>query len=296
MGDMEHVVLTVILGITGLIFGSFAGATVWRLRAQQVVEERAEGETVDAGELKRLKPLAQGAFGHRDRSRCLHCGHELAWYDLLPLASWLSLGGKCRYCRRSIGYFEPLIELCMAGFFVGSFLLWPVPIAGLEIVRFTLWLLAGVGLAVLFVYDLRWSLFDTRVLWLVVLLAAVYAGLGLVGVRDMQASLVSLGTGVFILAGLYFILDKASKGRWVGEGDAKLGLALALLLGRWELAFIALFAANLIGSLVVMPGLVSGKLSRTARVPFGPFLIAGMLVAFFAGPAISQWFSTLVII
>lgn len=295
MGDMEHVVLAVILGVFGLILGSFAGATIWRLRAQQLVEEKAAGEPVDAAELKRLKPLTKSTFRATDRSRCLHCGHELAWYDLLPLASWLSLSGKCRYCHTRIGYFEPLMELGMAVFFVASFVLWPVPFTSLEIVRFVLWLLAGVALVILFVYDLKWSLFDTRVLWLAIGLAAAYAGLGLIGTTDLGGDLLSLGIAVMILAGLYFLLDKASKGRWVGEGDAKLGLALALLLGKWELAFIALFAANLIGSLVVLPGLLTGKLSRTARVPFGPFLIAGMLVAFFAGTWIVTWFSTLML-
>lgn len=295
MGGMEHAVLAVILGVTGLIFGSFAGATVWRLRAQQVVEEKAAGELVDADELKRLKPLSKGTFRASDRSRCLHCGHELAWYDLLPLVSWLGLRGKCRYCHVSIGYFEPVIELGVALLFVASYLLWPAPFTGLEVVRFVLWLLAGVALTILFVYDLKWSLFDTRVLWLAIGLAAAFAGLGLLGTTDLAGRLTSLAVAVLILAGLYFLLDKASKGRWVGEGDAKLGLALALLLGKWELAFIALFAANLIGTLVVLPGLLTGKLSRTARVPFGPFLIAGMLVAFFAGTWIVTWFSTLML-
>src|SRR6478609_4310093 len=105
MGDMEHTVWAVILGVFGLLFGSFAGASVWRLRAWQLVADKKAGdEDVDEAELKQLKPLTKATF-RTDRSRCLHCGHELAWYDLLPLASWLSTGGKCRYCRKPIGYF-----------------------------------------------------------------------------------------------------------------------------------------------------------------------------------------------
>lgn len=295
MGDMEHLVIAVILAVFGAIFGSFAGASVWRLRAWQLIEDKKEGEEVDAAELKRLKPLTKSTF-RTDRSRCLHCGHELAWYDLLPLVSWLSLGGKCRYCRARIGMFEPLMEIGMAIFFAGSYLLWPVPLTGaLDIVRFGIWLLAGVGLAILFAYDAKWSLFDLRVLFGVIALAVVFAGITVWQASDHVGALLSLAYGVAILAGLYLLLDKVSKGRWVGAGDAKLGLALALLLGRWELAFIALFAANLLGMLFVLPGLVRGTLSRTARVPFGPFLILGTLVAFFAGPAIATWYGHLIL-
>lgn len=296
MGDMEHTVWAVILGVFGLLFGSFAGASVWRLRARQlVVDKKAGDEEVDEAELKRLKPLTKATF-RTDRSRCLHCGHELAWYDLLPLASWLSTKGKCRYCRKPIGYFEPLIELAVAAFFVGSFLLWPQPlVTPFAVIQFGVWLAAGVGLAILYAYDQKWFLLPDSIMFTVIGLAAVYAGMSIWQAPDHVAALFSLAGAIVLLSGLYLLLYVASKGRWVGFGDIKLGLALALLLGRWELGFIALFAANAIGTLAVLPGLLNRTLSRTARVPFGPFLILGMLVAFFAGPAIATWYGGLIL-
>ena len=100
--------------------GSYAGATVWRLRARQLVEDKADGEKVDSKEYKKLLPLTQSTLAN-DRSRCLHCGHTLAWYDLLPLASWISTKGKCRYCGKKIGNFEPLMEIGTAIVFVAAF-------------------------------------------------------------------------------------------------------------------------------------------------------------------------------
>ena len=90
-------VIYLALGLLGLCFGSFAGATVWRLRARQLVADRASGEDVDSKELKKLLPLTKVSFA-KDRSKCLHCGYELRWYDLIPLVSWVSLKGRCRQC------------------------------------------------------------------------------------------------------------------------------------------------------------------------------------------------------
>lgn len=292
---MEHTVWAVILGVFGLLFGSFAGASVWRLRARQLVADKKAGEEVDAAELRQLKPLTRTTL-RTDRSRCLHCGHELAWYDLLPLVSWLSTGGKCRYCHERIGFFEPAIELGVAAFFVTSFLLWPAPLVStIDIIQFGLWLAAGVGLAILYAYDQKWFLLPDSVMFTVIGLSALYAGSVIWRTPDHLGAAMSLAGAVVLLSGLYLVLYLGSKGRWVGFGDIKLGLALALLLGRWDLAFIALFAANLIGTIAVLPGLIKRTLSRTAHVPFGPFLILGMLVAFFAGPAIIVWYSGLVL-
>src|SRR6476661_6297359 len=99
-----------VITVIGLVMGSFAGAQVWRLRARQLVEDSSNGESVDSHELKRLRPLT-GRKTSEDRSQCLSCGHTLAWYDLVPLASWASTQGKCRYCKKPIGKFEPFIEI-----------------------------------------------------------------------------------------------------------------------------------------------------------------------------------------
>ena len=76
---------------------------------------------------------------------------------------------------------------------------------------------------------------------------------------------------------------------WIGFGDVKLGLGLGLLLGNWLLAFAALFIANLIGTLLVLPSMMRGKLQATSRICFGPLLIVGFLLAWFFSRQILEW-------
>ena len=290
---MEQVLIFAALAVLGLVLGSFAGATVWRLRARQLIEDKDEGEEVNKQEYKKLLPLTKSSLAN-DRSRCLHCGHELAWYDLVPLASWLVTGGKCRYCHKKIGIFEPLIEIGSAIFFSGSYLLWPDSlVAPLAITLFVLWLISGVLLAILFAYDLKWFLLPNRVVFPLIGVGVVIASLRLIGAEELLLELISLGLAVTILSGLYLALWWVSKGKWIGFGDVKLGLALALLLGDWQLAFLALFLSNFIGCAIVLPGLLSGKMTRTTHVPFGPLLIVGFVVSALFGHFILQWYFTI---
>jgi leader peptidase (prepilin peptidase)/N-methyltransferase len=270
--------------------GRFAGATLWRLRARQLVEDKADGEKVDKNEFKMLEPLSKVRFA-TDRSLCLHCGHHLKWYDLLPLFSWLGTGGKCRYCHKKIGRFEPLIEVGVGVFFVASYMFWPEMIqTAPQIAYFVLWLLAGVLLAILFAYDLKWSILPNRAMFPLIAVGVIAAVFNIFSSLDPLGTFVNVVIAAVLLSGLYLILWLVSKGQWIGFGDVKLGLALALLLGDWKLAFIALFAANLIGCLIVVPGMLSGKLTRKTRVPFGPLLILGAVVAAWWGSSILAWY------
>jgi prepilin signal peptidase PulO-like enzyme (type II secretory pathway) len=305
-----------VVGLLGLVFGSFAGASVWRLRARQLTDEtreldrltglkKSDGELSEddaenltylkqskvkrTAELKRLGKLA-GAKTSEDRSQCLECSHMLGMRDLVPLFSWISTRGKCRYCGKKIGRFEPLIELGTAAtfllfayFWIGAF---GLSLAG--ILLLVLWLAALTMLVILFVYDLKWFLLPDKVVFPLIALSAVIALGSLISTSSLDLLAIgSLLVSVGILGGLYFVLWFVSKGRWVGFGDVKLGLALGLLLMDWRLAFLTLFLANLIGTLVVLPGLITKKMSRTTQVPFGPLLIVGFFVSMVFGQVIS---------
>ena len=280
---MEVAIIYLTLILAGLCMGSFAGATVWRLRARQLVEDKNHGETVDKTEYNILKKLTKRSVLN-DRSECLHCSYILRWYDLIPLVSWITLGGKCRKCRRPIGYFEPLIELGVAAFFVVSYLFWPFSLAsGLEIARLVIWLISGVGLAILFAYDKKWFILPDLISYAVIGLGLISSVIIILSASDKINALFSIISSALILSGIYFILYILSRGRWIGFGDIKLGLGLALLIADWKLAFIALFAANLIGCIIVLPAMVMGKLKRDSHVPFGPLLIAGTVMALLFG-------------
>lgn len=276
---MEQFIIYLALVLIGLCLGSFTGATVWRLRARQLVQDKADGETVGMAEYNRLKKLTKKSLVN-DHSICLNCSYKLKWYDLIPIISWVSLGGKCRKCRKPIGYFEPIMEFGMALFFVLSYAFWPNSLnTNLEIARLLIWLIAGVGLAILFAYDKKWSILPDNVNYVVIGLGVFSSILVIISSADRISALLSIVGSIAILSGLYLVIYVVSRGMWIGFGDVKLGLGLALLLADWRLAFIALFAANLIGSLAVLPGLVMKKLKGNSHVPFGPLLIAGFVIA-----------------
>ncbi len=284
------VAIGVWLGIMGVALGSFAGASVWRLRAHQLKRDATHGQKIPAAAKRQVARL-QKKPAHSDRSVCLQCGHELKWYDLVPLVSWLQLRGKCRYCHKPIGIYEPLIEIGLGLFFMLSYVFWPSELhTAVEIALFVVWLVAGVGLTVLFAYDAKWFLLPD-----VITLPLIGLGLLNAGVVVFSSSLPAeafmgvLGS-CLVLSGLYYVIYVVSGKQWVGFGDVKLGLALGLLLADWQLALLALFLANLIGTIIVLPRLLTRKLERQAHIPFGPLLIAGWAIAGLFGGSILKWY------
>lgn len=253
------------LGVLGAVFGSFAGATTWRIHKNKDIV--------------------------KDRSECEHCHHKLAAKDLVPLVSWLWLKGRCRYCHRPIGQTALWVELGLAAYFIISYLFWPLPLeTNLAWIDLGLWLAMGVGLAILFLYDLKWYLLPDVVTYLLIVLGAIDFVLRAVMLGwPLGESAMQLVLAMLPVTGLYGFLFVVSKGKWVGFGDVKLGIFIGLVLG-WELALLSVFLANVLGTLFVLPGLVSRKLSRASRVPFGPFLILGFFIAGIWGQALIDWY------
>lgn len=268
--------LIAILGVLGLCFGSFVEALVWRVRQQGL--PRKKRAATDA----QLSML-------RGRSMCPHCKHTLSAIDLIPLVSWLTLRGKCRYCRHPIGLQPVLLELAMAASFVCSYVLWPIAFDERGIVAFVVWLVVLVGLVALFVYDLRWQLLPDKIVWPLVAVTAVWriADTALYGT---WGQVVQAGIAVLIIAGLFYVLHRVSEGKWIGFGDVKLALALGLLAGTPSHALLLLFLASLLGTLVALPGLLTKKLARTSVLPFGPFLIGATVIVQLLGTAIIDWY------
>lgn len=287
---MDTLMISIVLLVLGTVAGSFAGATVWRLRARQLKDDEEAGEKVSAKEKNEVKKLKKVSVV-KDRSVCLHCGHTLHWMDLIPFASWLFLRGKCRYCGKPIGVTEPLIEVALAAYFVMSYIWWPAPLIDtLDIVRFVLWLIAGTGLAILVVYDSKWFLLPNRVVFPLIGVGVLYAISVFIGDNFSYETASQIVLSCMILSGLYYVIYEVSHRQWVGFGDVKLGLALALLLSDWSLAILALFLANVIGTLFVLPLMFNGKVGRKTHIPFGPLLIAGWFIAGIFGNTIIEWY------
>ncbi len=295
MDIVLQVLIIVALGFVGAAMGSFAGAQVWRIRAQQLKQEKSEGEKVDEKEYKRLKPLINNK-GLNDRSIDLDTGRRLPWYDLIPIFSWLVLKGKSRYSKKPIGKFEFFVEVGVALFFIISYIAWPVEINSFfEISRFVLWLVSGVILAVLFSYDYKWQLLPNNYTIALAVFGALNFLMVIASSDDKIAVLLNSLASILILSGLYLAFYLYSKGKWVGFGDVKLGFGLALFLISWQLSFLSLFLANFMGILVVLPSMIKGELAKGTKIPLGPLLILGMIIAFLFGNQIIDGYLSLML-
>ena len=265
--------------LLGVVLGSFAGAQVWRVRARQLRTDKQTGHPYDKHEWRQLRVLLQGTV-RDDRSRCLQCGHVLAWYDLLPVVSWLSTGGRCRYCQQFIGWFELVMELVLGVGLALSYLVWPWALPASSLL-FAVWVVVALVLMILAAYDAKWQLLPDPLNYGLMALGALFVLVRMTTLHDVD--LVSLTGAVALLAGLYGGLYAISRGAWIGFGDVKLCVGLALLLGDWRLAFMTLFFSNMLGCIIVLPGLVRGQLNTRSHVPFGPLLIIGCVISLLFG-------------
>ena len=269
-----------ILIILGLSMGSFVNALVWRLHEQEKPKKKRAASDAELS-------IVSG------RSMCPHCKHTLAWYDLLPVVSWLSVLGKCRYCHKSISWQYPLVELATAVLFVISYAFWPSDLnTTLATIPFITWLIALVGLVALTVYDIKWMLLPNRV---------VFPLLGLAISSVVMQSIFSPGPltlilnafgGLAVAGGIFYVLFQVSNGKWIGGGDVKLGFVLGLLLAKPVLGFLMLFVASILGLIVSVPTLFTRKLQLSSRIPFGPFLIMATIIVMLSGQTIIDWYSS----
>jgi leader peptidase (prepilin peptidase)/N-methyltransferase len=157
------------------------------------------------------------------RSQCPRCHHELAWYDLVPLVSWMMLRGACRYCRAPISMLYPVLEISMAGVLGLYAYRYGIPSSWYAIDFVVLF-----ALVALFYFDLR-----HRVLPDVIVLPL---GLILIARLVLQRPdiLINACATAALLSCSLGLLYAYSKGRWLGMGDVKLAVVIGLLFGYPE--------------------------------------------------------------
>jgi leader peptidase (prepilin peptidase)/N-methyltransferase len=218
----------------------------------------------------------------RPRSRCPACGAEIGARDNVPVLSWLLLRGRCRRCGERISIVYPLLELGTAGLVVLAAIRYPNPwqavlVAGL------LALMPGIALI-----DLRHKIIPNRLTYPALLVFPVLIVLAWLvddAVDPVKAAigLASYGGGIFV------IVLVSPKG--MGLGDVKLAALIGLVLGSLGLRFVGAAA----GVTVVLGGvggfvaLAMGK-GRKGKIPYGPYLAAGAVVAGLWGDEIASWY------
>lgn len=266
----------------GLCLGSFVNALVWRLREQ---EELLAKKPKGIGKQLRKLSITRG------RSMCTHCGHALAPKDLIPVVSWLSLGGKCRYCKKTIAD-TPVTELLLPLLFVISYMVWPYEptIWGtLDIAIFAVWTLILTGFLALAVYDVKWFILPDKIIVPVTILAAVMVGLIAYNTDNWFFARDSVVAAV-VFFGFFYALYKISDERWIGGGDVKLAASLGLVVGTPFGATLTLFFASIIGTIWALPGLINRKTTIKTMLPFGPLLIIATIIVFLWGDKITSWY------
>ncbi len=201
------------------------------------------------------------------RSQCPQCHHALAWFDLVPLASWLMLGGKCRYCRAPIARLYPALELTMAGVLGVYAFRFGVPSVWYAVDFVVLFALVS-----LFFFDLKHRVLPDAIL----LPTLIVVGARLVTQQPDQL-VNAFATGA-LLSGLLGLLYLISRGRWLGLGDVKLAFVLGVLFG-YPVAIGVTLIAIWAGALVGVGLMLAKRANMQTALPFGSFWVVAAIIA-----------------
>lgn len=254
-----------IAALLGACIGSFLNVVAWRVPREESVV--------------------------RPRSHCPRCGTTLAWFDNIPVLSWLLLRARCRHCGAGISGRYPAVELLCAGLFVAATAAGAsssaLPGAPAALVVLAGWLLVALLLPLI--------LIDLDHLWLPEPLCRWGVLLGLVvtaiaGFRQGDAAgrtllfwhLLAASAGLLGFETTSAVAKKLLGKPALGLGDAKLAALLGAWLGLTGLGLSVLLSV-FSGAVFGLLGLISGRLKRGQPFPFGPFLAGGGLAVWMAG-------------
>ena len=212
----------------------------------------------------------------RPASRCPACGHQIRWYENIPVVSWLVLRGKCSACAAPIGWRYPAVEVGTALLFAAfAHHTGPKPVV-------LLWCAVAAVLLALSLID-----WDTTVLPDAMTLPLLWAGLAaaalgwLPGVTLLQ-SVGGAMLGYLSLWSVYWLFKLTTGKEGMGFGDFKLLAALGAWLS-WQAVLPIILMASILGAAVGLLMKLTGSLREGRFVPFGPFLAGGGLVVMLAG-------------
>lgn len=259
-------------GVLGLLVGSFLNVVIYRL--PKIMEQQWAAECAElAG--KELPP-AETFNLLVPRSHCQKCGHQIRWYENIPVLSYLFLRGKCSACGTSISPRYPLVELSTGALFSYCVWHWGGTATGLA------W--CGFSAAILALALIDW---DTTLLPDSITQPLLWAGLIVAGLKwsnvTLPDALWGAVAGYLSLWLVYWSFKLVTGKEGMGFGDFKLYAALGAWFGWMALVPIILMA-SVIGAIVGIALKFSTGLREGGYVPFGPFLAAAGLTAMIFGP------------
>ncbi|OGF87214.1 hypothetical protein A3B19_03185 [Candidatus Giovannonibacteria bacterium RIFCSPLOWO2_01_FULL_46_32] len=207
----------------------------------------------------------------KNGSRCFSCGKKLAWWQNVPILSFVFLRGRCFYCGSKISWQYPIIEVSSG--IMGSLIYSKFPISNFQsLISFLFYFAAFSLLFLLAAYDFKNKIIDSHFLYAF----AAFSAVEFVSRGDFTKDIASS----FLIALFFYLLWRASGGRWMGRGDADVAFWASLFLG-WPLnlgmLFLSFWLGGLTGALLL---LWRGRFNLKSEIPFAPFL---------AGAAFAAW-------
>ena len=241
-----YVTIYSIILLFGLVIGSFLNVCIYRIPKHETIVT--------------------------ERSHCMQCGYQLQWYDLVPVVSWLALGGKCRKCKAAISVQYPIVEAVNGIAYVIIFL-----VNGLSL-QSGLYCFLASALLVLSVIDARTGEIPLEINGFIL-------GLGVIQAAIDWKNWIDYGIGFLVVSVFLEILLLVSRGRAIGGGDVKLMAAAGILLG-WKKILLAFFLGCILGSVIHIARMKFAGAERTLAM--GPYLSAGIMISVLWGEKMIQ--------
>ena len=234
------------------------------------------------------------------RSHCEHCRHKLFWYDLIPLFSYVALNGQCRYCKKHLSLYYPIIETVAGLAFVllfalvyGQDFIYLMGDMSLLSVALYLWVVLA-ALIVIFFVDLKYGiipfstvtfLFLLSVLWFFISPTLHVSSPDIASIIHTESFLNHLFSALGAFASFLFLF-LITRGRGLGFGDVVYVFLMGFLLGFPKIV-IGLYIAFLSGAIISFVLVLLGrKRFSGGTIPFGPFLVSGTIISLLWGDRI----------
>ncbi|MBN2372752.1 prepilin peptidase [bacterium] len=244
------------LFVLGLIIGSFLNVCIWRLPRHESL----------------VMPF----------SRCPKCLNPIRFYDNIPIASFIILGGRCRYCGDRISFQYPLVESITSMLFLIVGWRFGPSWALIPYLFFTASLVA-----IAFI-DIEHLIIPDRIS-----LPGIVLGFLISFLPFMHVGRIDSLIGIFLCGGAFYLVDKISLLVWkregMGGGDMKLIAMVGAFLG-WRGGVVTIFLASLLGSIWGILMIILKKKGRMDTIPFGPFICLGALISLLYGREMIWWY------
>lgn len=215
------------------------------------------------------------------KSKCPYCKKELEFLELIPIFSYIFLGGRCKGCQKKISWQYPVVEVVS-----GILTLLPLYFLGLENIYGYLIIPIFYLFIIIFFYDLKNFIIPDIILLILFFFVLIF---DIIKLERDEVTLLNLFYGILIGGALFAILVYFSREKWMGWGDAKLGMLLGLLLA-YPYIIVSHVLAFIIGATVSLILIGLGRYKLKSEVPFAPFLVVAATITLFLGQQIINWY------